>query len=87
MTPLPPCFFRLVFDPLLEQEVIYSSTPLQKEIIVDPGTKVNSLDRFKDPRLVDPGQGGSKWRKNFQKIKLFRQSLKYVYMIFLYASG
>lgn len=37
---------RLVYDPDLDQQVIYHDTPLQKLIYVEPGTKV---DEFKDP--------------------------------------
>ena len=40
-------FPRLVYDPMLGQDVISVDTPLSKEIIVDPGTKVDS---FRDPR-------------------------------------
>ena len=46
---------RLVYDPNLGQEVLYSDTPLSKEIYVESGTKVDS---FRDPRLKADTNGG-----------------------------
>jgi len=47
---------RLVYDDYLGQEVLYSDTPLSKEIYVESGTKVDS---FRDPRLKAENNGGS----------------------------
>ena len=51
-----PYASRLVYDPTLGQNVLTVDTPLSKEIIVEPGTKVDS---YRDPR-ADPtfNQGG-----------------------------
>ena len=47
LAPLPDDLAeKLVYDPNLNQEVIYYNTPLRKQIFVDPGIKVN---RFTDP--------------------------------------
>jgi len=49
-----PYASRLVYDENLGQEVIYSDTPLSKEIFVDSGTTVDSL---RDPRLRSDDNG------------------------------
>ena len=50
-----PFASRLVYDDNLGQEVLYSDTPLSKEIYVESGTKVDS---FRDPRLKSDNTGG-----------------------------
>merc|ERR1719474_1965197 len=49
---------RLVYDDYLGQEVLYSDTPLSKEIYVESGTKVDS---FRDPRLKAENNGVFIW--------------------------
>jgi len=49
---------RLVYDTNLGQEVLFSDTPLTKEIYVESGTKV---DRFRDPRLKADTNGVFIW--------------------------
>eukprot|EP00095_Tigriopus_kingsejongensis_P000500 maker-scaffold367_size194084-snap-gene-0.40 protein:Tk00500 transcript:maker-scaffold367_size194084-snap-gene-0.40-mRNA-1 annotation:"---NA---" len=46
---------RLVYDPDLDQEIIYFATPLRKQIRVEPGTKV---DEFKDDRGIRTAGNG-----------------------------
>ena len=47
LAPLPDDLAeKLVYDPNLDQDVIFYDTPLRKQIFVDPGIKVN---RFTDP--------------------------------------
>ena len=53
---------RLVYDDYLGQEVLYSDTPLSKEIYVESGTTV---DRFRDPRLKADNNGGKNKSRNF----------------------
>lgn len=45
----------MVYDPNLDQEVIFYDTPLRKQIFVDPGIKVN---RFTDPTGGNISGGG-----------------------------
>jgi len=52
---------RLVYDDYLGQEVLYSDTPLSKEIYVESGTTV---DRFRDPRLKADNNGVFIWGAN-----------------------
>lgn len=52
LLPQEPFANKLVYDPNLDQDVIYSDVPLRKEIIVDSGTKIDS---FRDPRRIDAG--------------------------------
>lgn len=48
---------KLVYDPDLNQEIIYFATPLRKQIRVDSGTKV---DEFKDESGIrTAGNGGN----------------------------
>ena len=46
---------RLVYDDHLGQEVLYSDTPLSKEIYVESGTKVDS---YKEPHIKSSDNGG-----------------------------
>ena len=46
---------KLIYDPNLDQEVIYYETPLKKQIRVELGTKV---DEFRDPVVQRGGNGG-----------------------------
>eukprot|EP00090_Calanus_glacialis_P030487 TRINITY_DN4919_c0_g1_i2.p1 TRINITY_DN4919_c0_g1~~TRINITY_DN4919_c0_g1_i2.p1 ORF type:complete len:480 (-),score=142.94 TRINITY_DN4919_c0_g1_i2:269-1708(-) len=52
---------RLVYDDYLGQEVLYSDTPLSKEIYVESGTTV---DRFRDPRFKADNNGVFIWGAN-----------------------
>eukprot|EP00092_Neocalanus_flemingeri_P054613 GFUD01064337.1.p1 GENE.GFUD01064337.1~~GFUD01064337.1.p1 ORF type:complete len:322 (-),score=87.09 GFUD01064337.1:284-1126(-) len=53
-----PFTSRLVYDDNLGQEVLYSDTPLSKEIHVESGTTVDS---FRDPRLKSDNTGVFIW--------------------------
>lgn len=46
---------RLVYDPNLDQDVLYYDTPLKKQIFVEQGSKV---DEFKDPLIKSAGKNG-----------------------------
>jgi len=52
---------RLVYDDHLGQEVLYSDTPLSKEIYVESGTKVDS---YKEPRIKSNDNGVFIWGAN-----------------------
>ena len=56
-TPRVPKLYasRFVYDENLGQEVLYSDTPLSKEIYVESGTRVDSL---RDPRFKSEDNGG-----------------------------
>jgi len=53
-----PFTSRLVYDKNLGQEVLYSDTPLSKEIYVESGTKVDS---YRDPRIKSDDTGVFIW--------------------------